>query len=104
MLQKGERTIDELCEALPYSPGEINSCLTDMAFSGIMKQLPGRVCLVGDTPFDVAAGRALGIPVIGVATGGRFGVEDLRKAGATLTVADYSDLDGLLDWLGETLK
>ncbi len=43
MLQKGERTIDELCEALPYSPGEINSCLTDMAFSGIMKQLPGRV-------------------------------------------------------------
>ncbi|NCA83708.1 MAG: HAD family hydrolase [Opitutae bacterium] len=64
----------------------------------------GAVCLVGDTPFDVAAGRALGIPVIGVATGGRFGVEDLRKAGATLTVADYSDLEGLLDWLGEALK
>ena len=64
----------------------------------------GAVCLVGDTPFDVAAGRALGIPVIGVATGGRFGVEDLRKAGATLTVADYSDLDGLLVWLGEALK
>ncbi|HRT06154.1 MAG TPA: HAD hydrolase-like protein, partial [Kiritimatiellia bacterium] len=64
----------------------------------------GAVCLVGDTPFDVAAGRALGIPVIGVATGGRYGVEDLRKAGATLTVADYSDLESLLAWLGETLK
>ncbi len=64
----------------------------------------GAVCLVGDTPFDVAAGRALGIPVIGVATGGRYGPEDLRKAGATYTATDYSDLDGLLGWLGEILK
>ncbi len=57
---------------------------------------------MGDTPFDVAAGRALGIPVIGWRRGGRYGVEDLRKAGATLTVADYSDLESLLAWLGET--
>ena len=64
----------------------------------------GAVCLVGDTPYDVAAGRALGIPVIGVATGGRYGVEDLRKSGATITVADYSDLESLLAWLGEALK
>ncbi|MGD9612023.1 MAG: HAD family hydrolase [Kiritimatiellia bacterium] len=63
----------------------------------------GAVCLVGDTPYDVAAGRAVGIPVIGVATG-KYGAEALRSAGATLTVADYSDLDSLLGWLGETLK
>lgn len=79
------------------------SALAEAAAAGIAVD-DGAVCLVGDTPFDVAAGRAVGIPVIGVATGGRYGVEDLRKAGATLTVADYSDLESLLEWLGETLK
>ena len=63
----------------------------------------GGICLVGDTPFDVAAGLAVGIPVIGVATG-KYGEEDLRSSGATLTVADYSDMDSLLDWMGDALK
>ena len=63
----------------------------------------GAVCLVGDTPYDVAAGLAVGIPVIGVATG-KFGEPELRSAGATLTVADYSDLDGLRNWLAAALK
>ena len=63
----------------------------------------GAICLVGDTPFDVAAGLAVGIPVIGVATG-KYGEKELLDAGATLTVADYSDLDGLLGWLGAALK
>lgn len=63
----------------------------------------GSACLVGDTPFDVAAGLALGIPVIGVATG-KYGEADLRFSGATLTVADYSDMEGLLGWMGEALK
>ncbi len=63
----------------------------------------GAICLVGDTPFDMAAGRALGIPVVGVASG-KYGEADLVKSGATLTVADYSDIGGLLDWLGKTLK
>lgn len=63
----------------------------------------GGVCLVGDTPFDVAAGLAVGIPVIGVATG-KYGEADLRSSGATLTVADYSDMDVLLGWMGEALK
>ena len=63
----------------------------------------GGIYLVGDTPFDVAAGLAVGIPVIGVATG-KYGEEDLRSSGASLTVADYSDMDSLLDWLREPLK
>ena len=63
----------------------------------------GGVCLVGDTPFDVAAGRALGIPVIGVATG-KYGEESLRSAGATFTVADYCDIKSLREWIGDTLK
>ena len=61
------------------------------------------VCLVGDTPYDVAAGKALGIPVIGVATG-KFGAESLRAAGAILTVPDYCDIGDLLERLGDLLK
>ncbi len=63
----------------------------------------GGVCLVGDTPFDVAAGLAMGIPVIGVASG-KYGEESLRSAGASLVVADYSDVQLLLDWVEETLE
>jgi phosphoglycolate phosphatase len=63
----------------------------------------GEICLVGDTPFDVAAGRELGIPVLGVATG-RFGAESLIESGASFSVADYSDLDSVVEWLLETRK
>ena len=63
----------------------------------------GGICLVGDTPFDVAAGLAVGIPVIGVATG-KYGEDDLRSSGATLTVADYSDMGVLLGWMEDVLK
>lgn len=63
----------------------------------------GGGCLVGDTPFDVAAGLALGFPVIGVASG-KYGAVSLLSAGASTVVADYSDVDGLLAWMGATLK
>ncbi|MGD9782411.1 MAG: HAD family hydrolase [Kiritimatiellia bacterium] len=63
----------------------------------------GGVCLVGDTPFDVAAGRALGIPVIGVATG-KYDEESLKESGATFTVADYSDLERLFEKLENGFK
>jgi len=42
-LREGERSFDELCEALDLPAGALNSCLTALEFSGIMKQLPGRV-------------------------------------------------------------
>lgn len=42
LVRDGEKSFDELCEALPDSPAVINSVLTGMQFSGIMKQLPGR--------------------------------------------------------------
>lgn len=62
----------------------------------------GGICLVGDTPFDVAAGRTVGIPVIGVASG-QYGEESLRSAGATFTVADFCDMEKLWGWLGAPL-
>jgi phosphoglycolate phosphatase len=63
----------------------------------------GGICLVGDTPYDVAAGVALGVPVLGVAAG-KFGVEELLSAGASVAVADYSDAEWLAGWLEGALK
>jgi phosphoglycolate phosphatase-like HAD superfamily hydrolase len=63
----------------------------------------GGGCLVGDTPFDVAAGLALGLPVIGVASG-KFGAAALLAAGASLAVADYSDAERLLAWMAAVLR
>jgi phosphoglycolate phosphatase-like HAD superfamily hydrolase len=42
---------------------------------------PREALVIGDTPRDVAAAHAVGIPVLGVATG-RYAVEELRRAGA----------------------
>jgi phosphoglycolate phosphatase len=49
---------------------------------------PRDALVVGDTPRDVSAARAHGVPVVAVATG-RYGVEELRRSGA----------DGVLDSL-----
>lgn len=43
LLQKGERTVDELCEATGLEASEINICLTEMELSGIIRQLPNGV-------------------------------------------------------------
>ena len=60
---------------------------------------PADALVVGDTPRDVSAARAHGVPVVGVATG-RYGAEELRGAGADGVLAT---LDGaapaLLAWL-----
>ena len=42
---------------------------------------PADALIVGDTPRDVSAARAHGVPVLGVATG-RYGTDELRSAGA----------------------
>ena len=62
----------------------------------------GRGCLVGDTPFDIDAGIALGLPVIGVAAG-KYGAETLRTGGASIVVADLSNAEQLWEWMEATL-
>jgi len=53
----------------------------------------GRDCIVvGDSPNDVACGKAIGARVVAVATG-KTPVERLRAAGADVVFADFSDLD-----------
>jgi phosphoglycolate phosphatase-like HAD superfamily hydrolase len=54
-----------------------------------------KVWVIGDTPRDVDAAHAAGVPAVGVATGS-FSVDELREAGADLA---YPTLD---DWLAAT--
>ncbi|NEC03407.1 HAD hydrolase-like protein [Streptomyces anulatus] len=56
------------------------------------------ILLIGDTPADVAAGRAAGVPVLAIATG-RTSAAELADAGATATVRDLQDAAPLRDLL-----
>lgn len=53
-----------------------------------------RVLVIGDTPLDVAAGKALGARTVGVATG-PFRKEELLAAGADDALETFADLEGL---------
>jgi phosphoglycolate phosphatase-like HAD superfamily hydrolase len=57
------------------------------------------VYVIGDTPRDVSAGRAIGARTVGVATG-PYSVEDLEKAGADLVYPDLSDYEAFLSDTG----
>lgn len=59
---------------------------------------PARAVLVGDTPLDIEAGLAVGIPVLGVAAG-RWDVPALLAAGAVHAAPDFTDLPLWLDWI-----
>jgi phosphoglycolate phosphatase-like HAD superfamily hydrolase len=56
---------------------------------------PERVFVIGDTPHDVACGKAIGAKTIAVATGS-FSVADLEACYPTHTFADLSDTNALL--------
>lgn len=56
---------------------------------------PERVFIIGDTPHDVACGKAIGAKTIAVATGS-FSVAQLEACEPTVTFADLSDTDALL--------
>jgi phosphoglycolate phosphatase len=56
---------------------------------------PERVWVIGDTPHDVACGKAIGAKTIAVATGA-FSVAELEACGPTRTFVDLSDTEGLL--------
>jgi phosphoglycolate phosphatase-like HAD superfamily hydrolase len=56
---------------------------------------PERVWIIGDTPHDVACGKAIGAKTIAVATGA-FTVEQLSALNPTHTFKDLSDTQALL--------
>jgi phosphoglycolate phosphatase len=56
---------------------------------------PERVYIIGDTPHDIACGKAIGAKTIAVATGA-FSVEELSALNPTHTFKDLSDTQALL--------
>ena len=56
----------------------------------------GEAVVVGDTPLDVACGRAVGAATVGVATG-RFSVAELEEAGADRVLPDLADGEAALE-------
>ncbi|MCE0522724.1 MAG: HAD hydrolase-like protein [Methylacidiphilales bacterium] len=56
---------------------------------------PERVFIIGDTPYDIACGKAIGAKTIAVATGS-FSVAQLEAEKPTHTFADLSDTQALL--------
>jgi len=66
--------------------------------SGLPDVTPRDVVVVGDTPLDVACGRAHGSRTVAVATGG-FSLEELRRAGADLVVETLEDTGRLVEWI-----
>lgn len=56
---------------------------------------PEEVAMVGDTPFDVGAGRAAGAFAVGV-LGGHADREALEQAGADVVVATFADVPRVL--------
>ena len=57
--------------------------------------LPERVFVIGDTPHDIACGKAIGAKTIAVATGS-FSVAELEACEPTHTFADLADTGALL--------
>lgn len=58
-----------------------------------------RVFVIGDTPHDIACGRACGARAIGVATGGST-YEQLQAANPDAVLRDFSDLRATLEVFG----
>lgn len=57
-----------------------------------------RTVIIGDTPHDVQCAHVNGLRCMGVATG-KFGVDELRRAGADHVVADLTPTEEILRWL-----
>jgi phosphoglycolate phosphatase-like HAD superfamily hydrolase len=59
----------------------------------------GDIYIIGDTPHDIACGKAIHARTVGVATG-RYPREALEAAGADFVFEDLSDVEGVIRALG----
>jgi len=57
---------------------------------------PGEVVVIGDTPKDIACGKAHGARTLAVATGG-FAADELAAHEPTATVGDFSDVAAVME-------
>jgi phosphoglycolate phosphatase len=60
---------------------------------------PEDIDVIGDTPHDIACGKAFGARTIAVATG-TWSRDELAKHKPDFLIDDFSDVDGLIDTLG----
>lgn len=79
-------------DQLPAIAVERARALTGRLFEG------EEIVIIGDTPYDITCGQALGVRAVGVATG-RYAAEELVAAGADVVLTDLSDTDAALDAL-----
>ena len=70
----------------------------DLVCAALEKVETDEAVMIGDTPWDIKAARAVDVPTIAVRTGG-FGADELTGAGA---VAVYESVAALRDDLDET--
>jgi phosphoglycolate phosphatase len=62
---------------------------------------PGeRMVVIGDTPHDVACGKAIGARTVAVATGPVYGLEQLRACGADVALPELPGAPAFADALG----
>lgn len=61
---------------------------------------PETTWVIGDTTYDIDAGRALGLRTLGVATGGLHTIEDLRRTEPDLLFENLSDTKVVIKSLG----
>lgn len=59
---------------------------------------PERTFVIGDTPHDIACGKAIGAATIGVATG-KFSVAELAACAPTLALPNLDDVDGFMAFI-----
>ena len=59
---------------------------------------PSSIFVIGDTPHDIACGKAIGARTIGVATG-RFSAQELERSGADAVFPDFSDTGAFFDFI-----
>jgi HAD superfamily hydrolase (TIGR01509 family) len=84
--------VDEQITADDVSRSKPHPDVFERALEALGRPDPAHVTIVGDTPYDVQAGRKAGLDTVAVLCGG-FSVDELRGAGA---VAIYRDVEDLL--------
>jgi HAD superfamily hydrolase (TIGR01549 family) len=82
----GQTTADDAERSKPYPD------IFEAALAQLKDLQPAECLIVGDTRFDVEAGRAAGCPVVGVTCGGVASEATLRGAGAIAVYRDPADL------------
>jgi HAD superfamily hydrolase (TIGR01509 family) len=91
-LAKVHDLVDEQITADDVSRSKPHPDVFERALEALGRPDPAHVTIVGDTPYDVQAGRKAGLDTVAVLCGG-FSEDELRGAGA---VAIYRDVEDLL--------